>query len=105
MQEQLKDIAHRFGAETASLHLLDEAGVLVLVAQVGLPPHIVEIVSRAPMGKGMAGLAAQRNEPWARLARPQRPRARAPQSPRPSIAASGPPGPSSVLSPAPFSRL
>ncbi|MBV8203330.1 MAG: GAF domain-containing protein [Acidobacteria bacterium] len=63
MQARLEDIALRFGAETASLHLLDETGVLVLAAQVGLPPHIVEIVSRVPMGKGMAGLAAQRNEP------------------------------------------
>jgi L-methionine (R)-S-oxide reductase len=63
MQAQLEDIALRFGAETASLHLLDETGVLVLAAQVGLPPHIVEIVSRVPIGKGMAGLAALRNEP------------------------------------------
>ncbi len=63
MQAQLEDIARRFAADTASLHLLDEAGILVLAAQVGLPPHIVEIVSRVPVGKGMAGLAALRNEP------------------------------------------
>ncbi|MGH9801328.1 MAG: GAF domain-containing protein, partial [Blastocatellia bacterium] len=30
---------------------------------VGLPPHIVPIVSVVPIGKGMAGLAAERNEP------------------------------------------
>jgi putative methionine-R-sulfoxide reductase with GAF domain len=63
MQTRLAAVVRRFGADTASLHLLDEAGVLVLAAQVGLPPHIVEIVSRVPMGKGMAGLAALRNEP------------------------------------------
>jgi putative methionine-R-sulfoxide reductase with GAF domain len=62
-QEDLESLVRRFGADTASLHLLDEAGVLVLAAQVGLPPQVVEIVSRVPMGKGMAGLAALRNEP------------------------------------------
>lgn len=63
MQAELEEVVRRFAAETASLHLLDESGVLVLAAHVGLPPHIVEIVSRVPMGKGMAGLAALRNEP------------------------------------------
>lgn len=63
MQAQLEDIVRRFAADTASLHLLDESGVLVLRAQVGLPPHVAEIVARVPVGKGMAGLAALRNEP------------------------------------------
>src|ERR1700694_1401475 len=63
MQAKLEEVVRRFAAETASLHLLDEPGVLVLAAHVGLPPHIVEIVSRVPMGKGMAGQAALRNEP------------------------------------------
>ncbi len=63
MQEELEEIVRRFGADTASLHLLDEAGILILRAHVGLPPHVAEIVSRVPVGKGMAGLAAQRNEP------------------------------------------
>ena len=40
-----------------------ENGVLVLKAHVGLPPQVVQIVSLVPIGKGMAGLAAQRNEP------------------------------------------
>lgn len=62
MQQQLEQIIRQFGADTGSIHLL-EGGVLVLKAQVGLPPHIAEIVSLVPIGKGMAGLAAQRNEP------------------------------------------
>jgi putative methionine-R-sulfoxide reductase with GAF domain len=62
MQTQLEEIVRRFGADTASLHLL-EGDVLILKAQVGLPPHVAEIVSRVPVGKGMAGLAAERNEP------------------------------------------
>jgi putative methionine-R-sulfoxide reductase with GAF domain len=62
MQAQLEEIVRRFGADTGSVHLL-EGGLLVLKAQVGLPPHVAEIVSRVPVGKGMAGLAAERNEP------------------------------------------
>ena len=62
MQAQLEEIVRRFGADTASVHLLED-GVLILKAQVGLPAHVAEIVSRVPVGKGMAGLAAERNEP------------------------------------------
>ena len=62
MQKQLEDIIRQFDADTASIHLLED-GVLILKAEVGLPPHIAEIVSRVPIGKGMAGLAAERNEP------------------------------------------
>lgn len=62
MQEQLEAIIRQFDADTGSIHMLED-GVLVLKAHVGLPPHVVEIVSLVPIGKGMAGLAAERNEP------------------------------------------
>jgi len=62
MQAELENIVRQFNAETGSIHLL-EGGVLVLKAHVGLPERVVEIVSLVPIGKGMAGLAAQRNEP------------------------------------------
>jgi len=62
MQSQLEAIMAQFHADTGSIHLL-EGGVLILKAQVGLPPHIAEIVGRVPVGKGMAGLAFERNEP------------------------------------------
>src|SRR5436853_1979399 len=62
MQAQLEEIIRQFQADTGSIHLLED-GVLILKAQVGLPPHIAEIVSRVPIGKGMAGLAFERNEP------------------------------------------
>jgi len=62
MQAQLEEIVRRFGADTGSIHLLED-GVLVLKAQVGLPPKVAEIVALVPIGKGMAGLAAERNEP------------------------------------------
>ncbi|HVG18911.1 MAG TPA: GAF domain-containing protein [Blastocatellia bacterium] len=62
MQARLEEIVRRFGADTGSIHML-EGDVLVLKAHVGLPRHVVDIVSQVPIGKGMAGLAAQRNEP------------------------------------------
>ena len=61
-QERLERIVRRFQADTGTLHLLED-GVLVLKGQVGLPPHVVQIVQRVPVGKGMAGLAAERNAP------------------------------------------
>jgi len=62
MQAQLEKIIRQFGADTGSIHLLED-GVLILKAQVGLPPPVAEIVARVPVGKGMAGLAVERNEP------------------------------------------
>ena len=62
LHERLEEIIRQFDADTGSIHLLED-GVLVLKAQVGLPPHIAEIVALVPIGKGMAGLAAERNEP------------------------------------------
>jgi L-methionine (R)-S-oxide reductase len=62
MQERLEEIVRRFQADTGTLHLLED-GVLVLQGHVGIPPRVVEIVRRVPVGKGMAGLAAERNAP------------------------------------------
>jgi len=62
MQDRLEQIVRLFGADTGTLHLLED-GVLVLRGHVGLPPHVAQIVGRVPVGKGMAGLAAERNEP------------------------------------------
>ena len=62
MQSALEKIVERFGADTGSIHIV-ENGILILKAHVGLPPQVIEIVSRVPIGKGMAGLAAERNEP------------------------------------------
>ena len=62
MQERLEEIVRRFGADTGTIHLL-EGGVLRLKAQIGIPPAIAKIVDAVPVGKGMAGLAALRNEP------------------------------------------
>jgi L-methionine (R)-S-oxide reductase len=62
MQVELEAILGRFGADTGTIHVLED-GVLVLKAHVGVPPQVVQIVARVPIGKGMAGLAAERNWP------------------------------------------
>ena len=62
MQEALEAIISRFGADTGTIHLV-ENGVLILKAQVGVPAQVLQIVGKVPIGKGMAGLAAERNEP------------------------------------------
>jgi L-methionine (R)-S-oxide reductase len=62
MRDVLDAILRRFAADTGTVHRLD-GDVLVLEAAVGLPPPVLEVVRRVPVGKGMAGLAAARNAP------------------------------------------
>ena len=54
-------IAH-FGCQAGTVHLLRE-GVLKLAAHQNIPPPVVQIVETVPIGKGIAGLAAERREP------------------------------------------
>jgi L-methionine (R)-S-oxide reductase len=62
MQAELEGIIGRFGADTGTIHFIED-GLLILKAHVGVPPQVVQIVARVPIGKGMAGLAAERNQP------------------------------------------
>jgi len=50
-----------FGCQAGTVHLLRE-GVLRLAAQKNIPPQVAQIVETVPIGKGIAGLAAQRLE-------------------------------------------
>ena len=54
-------LAH-FGCQAGTIHLLRE-GVLQLAAHQGIPPHVAELVAVVPLGKGIAGLAAERRTP------------------------------------------
>ena len=54
-------IAH-FQCAAGTIHILRE-GALALAAHVNIPPPVVEIVRTVPIGKGIAGLAAERLEP------------------------------------------
>lgn len=62
MRDVLEAIMRRFPADTGTIHRL-EGNLLLLEAEIGLPPPVVEIVRQVPIGKGMAGLAAERNAP------------------------------------------
>ena len=58
-----KVLAH-LGCVTGTVHLLNpETGLLDLLAQRGIPESILPQVQTIPVGKGMAGLAAERREP------------------------------------------
>lgn len=50
-------------AESGSLHLLGDDGVMHLTVAQGLPEPVLAMVRIVPIGKGMAGLAAERKQP------------------------------------------
>jgi L-methionine (R)-S-oxide reductase len=53
-----------FGGSTGTLHRLDPAtGLLTLVAHCGIPPQLMPVIERIPVGKGIAGAAAERRAP------------------------------------------
>ena len=53
-----------FSGTTGTLHRLDPAdNLLKLVAQRGIPEQLMHIVSSIPIGKGIAGAAAERRAP------------------------------------------
>ena len=51
-------VAH-FGCQAGTVHLLRD-GVLQLAAHKNIPPPVVQIIGTVPVGKGLAGLAAER---------------------------------------------
>ena len=54
-------LAH-FDCQAGTVHLV-RGGVLRLAAHRNIPPPVVQIVDTVPIGKGIAGLAAERREP------------------------------------------
>jgi L-methionine (R)-S-oxide reductase len=58
----LQAIAAHFDCPVATIHLLGDDGLLHLAAQQGLPPPVLDKVRVIPIGKGMAGIAAERKE-------------------------------------------
>jgi L-methionine (R)-S-oxide reductase len=59
----LQATMQHFGCQAGTVHLLKADGLLHLAAHCNLPPPIVAIVQTVPVGKGIAGLAAERREP------------------------------------------
>src|ERR1700733_10597557 len=64
LSEALGCIVRSFGADTGTLHLLEQDGLLHLKAQSGqFPPPVLAAIREIPIGKGMAGLAVERAQP------------------------------------------
>lgn len=60
--ETLQEVIERFDCTSGTLHRMEDDG-LHLVAHVNIPDVVLERIERIPVGKGMAGLAAERREP------------------------------------------
>ncbi len=60
----LSSLLSQFNSETGTIHRLDGKGQLLkLLAQQGLPPQLLDVVSTIPVGKGIAGQVAAQNRP------------------------------------------
>ena len=59
----LKIILEHFDCSTGTLHFLDKDALLQLQSQVGIPEFLIPKLSTIPIGKGMAGIAAERRKP------------------------------------------
>ena len=63
-QEVLETIIKNFDCTTGTLHILEESSSLLnVVAHKGIPEFLLPKLSVIPIGKGMAGIAAERREP------------------------------------------
>lgn len=62
LEQWLRAFVQRNGGVAGTVHLRG-SGDLALRAAVNIPPKVVEVVRAIPKGKGMAGLAWERNEP------------------------------------------
>lgn len=63
MTDKLLEILKEFQADSGTIHLLREDGLLHLEAAIGIPDAVLNLVRVVPVGKGMAGLAAERRQP------------------------------------------
>lgn len=62
--DALHRIVREFGADTGTLHLIGDDGLLHLREVCGhFPPPVLDVIRTIPIGKGMAGLAVERGEP------------------------------------------
>ena len=64
LNQDLERIVRRFCADSGTIHLLEADGVLHLKASTAnIPQFVLDKVQLVPVGKGMAGLAVERNAP------------------------------------------
>lgn len=62
LSEALQAVLDHFDCQAGTYHRFQD-GSLQLVASQNIPPQVVDLVRQVPLGKGIAGLAAQRREP------------------------------------------
>lgn len=63
-EDVLSNIIPSFECTTGTIHILEvETSLLKLQAQIGIPDFLIPKLSNIPIGKGMAGIAAERREP------------------------------------------
>ena len=63
-QDILSTIIAHFDCTTGTIHFLDgESNLLKIKVHQGIPPFLIPKLSEIPIGKGMAGIAAERREP------------------------------------------
>jgi L-methionine (R)-S-oxide reductase len=64
LEKILRETLRQFNSETGTIHILDpQKQLLNLAAQIGLPPHISEVVKIIPVGKGIAGQVVAEKRP------------------------------------------
>jgi putative methionine-R-sulfoxide reductase with GAF domain len=64
LEKTLRETLAKFNSETATIHRLHEPTQLLrLIAQVGLPPQLLDMVTIIPVGKGIAGQVVAQNKP------------------------------------------
>jgi L-methionine (R)-S-oxide reductase len=62
-EKLLQAVLRQFDCSTGTIHVLDiPSGILHLKAYEGVPEFLLPKMSEVPIGKGMAGIAAQRRE-------------------------------------------
>ena len=59
----LDEVLRHFDCALGTVHVMQDDGLLHLAADRGLPPPVRDKVETVPIGKGMAGIAAERREP------------------------------------------
>ncbi len=59
----LRDFVAKHGGVAGTVHVHREEGLLEMVAAHNIPEQVQQVTARIPRGKGMAGLALERNTP------------------------------------------
>jgi putative methionine-R-sulfoxide reductase with GAF domain len=60
--EALQAVLTHFECQAGTYHQMQD-GVLKLAASLHIPPPVLSLIETVPVGKGIAGLAAERREP------------------------------------------